>query len=134
MNKTLVGGTSLLPHPDSPGVARNLIDSLEPVLDGAVETMKLMISEVVTNSIRHRVGAKDATIDIAIYSIAGGFRAEVSDYGQRFTRVMNQQVDGQTSGWGLILIESLASRWGVSVDDGTKVWFEVLDPPSLALP
>jgi hypothetical protein len=31
----------------------------------------------------------------------------------------------RASGWGLVLVEELADRWGIDHDPRTRVWFEM---------
>lgn len=55
-------------------------------------------------------------------------RVEVRDRGAGFVpgRLEPQGADG---GYGLLLVDRLASRWGVEAADGTAVWFELALTP-----
>jgi anti-sigma regulatory factor (Ser/Thr protein kinase) len=113
---------------DTPSVARHelerwLPDSLEESDRGA---LRLLVSELVTNSIRH---GGDAEESVALNASIDGatIRVEVRDRGAGFA-VATPVPRGSTSGlggYGLFLVERMASRWGVDTDDGTRVWFEL---------
>jgi signal transduction histidine kinase len=79
------------------------------------------VTELVTNSVRH------TRADSVLLRVLVGRSAvwtEVSDGGQGFD--LDSARDGDRTGWGLFLVERLASRWGVNQDaEGTKVWFEL---------
>jgi hypothetical protein len=53
-------------------------------------------------------------------------RVEVSDCGRGFSppQAPMPRSDG-TGGWGLQLVDRVATRWGVKVEDSTCVWFEL---------
>jgi anti-sigma regulatory factor (Ser/Thr protein kinase) len=54
-----------------------------------------------------------------------GLRAEVSDPGPGFVpRERAGELD-DPGGWGLVLVDRLAERWGVHNDERTSVWFEL---------
>jgi anti-sigma regulatory factor (Ser/Thr protein kinase) len=81
------------------------------------------VTELVTNSVRHaRAREVELRIDVRPRSVF----AEVSDEGPGFEPRPRQEGDDERSGWGLFLIERLASRWGVRrAADKTLVWFEL---------
>jgi two-component sensor histidine kinase len=110
---------SLPPVPESARRARRALVSagLDPDLD---HTVSLLATELVTNSVRHAAVSSDIRVEALL---ADGFaRIEVIDRGSGF----NPEVRHSVNGFGLRLVDKLASRWGVEVeDDGTRVWFEV---------
>jgi two-component sensor histidine kinase len=110
---------SLPPVPESARRARRALvgGGLDPDLD---HTVSLLATELVTNSVRHVLGNDDVRIE-AVF--ADGFaRVEVTDQGQGF----DPEVRHTTGGFGLRLVDKLASRWGVERDEhGNHVWFEV---------
>jgi anti-sigma regulatory factor (Ser/Thr protein kinase) len=119
--------TRLLPcEAGAPGQAREAIGELEPVLgSGLSATVSLLVSEIVTNSIRHAGTAAGDTVELQATVFADRLRVEVSDHGTGFrprTRVPDLD---SASGWGLYLVDQLADRWGVHRDDATRVWFEM---------
>jgi anti-sigma regulatory factor (Ser/Thr protein kinase) len=55
-------------------------------------------------------------------------RIEVSDGGAGFVppkRPAPRLDAEEPGGWGLVLVDRLADRWGVARDEGTSVWFEL---------
>ena len=78
---------------------------------------QLLVSELVTNSVRHG----RAPIDVQVAIDSGGVRIEVADHGAG----VPQDAPGErTCGYGLGLVKAFADRWGVA-DDPTVVWFEL---------
>lgn len=102
--------------------ARHRVDELE--LDAAArEVVVLLVSELVTNSVRH---ARGRSVGLLVEVDEGKARVEVVDAGSGFTPPP-APVPGEPrrSGWGLYLVERFADRWGVSSEGHTRVWFEV---------
>jgi anti-sigma regulatory factor (Ser/Thr protein kinase) len=56
-------------------------------------------------------------------------RVEVTDAGKRFTRASHELPRPGAritiGGYGLYVIDQVASRWGVDRACGTRVWFEI---------
>jgi LytS/YehU family sensor histidine kinase len=77
----------------------------------------------VSNSIRHSTGEPDALIRLRVWMSAEAVRIEAADTGRGFDPMVRPSQSG--SGWGLLLVGRLATRWGVAASDaGTTVWFE----------
>jgi anti-sigma regulatory factor (Ser/Thr protein kinase) len=121
----LDGGLSLrLPgNPDACAQARRALRNLHGDIDPPLmETLRLLVTELVTNSVRH---ARADTVLLRVLVGRRTVRTEVVDGGSGFDP---GEAGGSNDrpGWGLFLVERLAHRWGVSRDgDGTKVWFEL---------
>lgn len=83
----------------------------------------LVMSEVVTNSVRHGGGG---TIRITLTLMRGLLRAQVRDESAELP-IRHQA--GEDGGWGLEVIDLLCSRWGVHEHpgEGKTVWFEMAD-------
>jgi anti-sigma regulatory factor (Ser/Thr protein kinase) len=110
----------------SPGAAakaRRGLASLRGDLDAPLmETLRLLVTELVTNSVRH---TRADTVLLKVLVGNGAVWTEVSDGGHGFELEAGPRDTDQT-GWGLFLVERLAERWGVNRDGGgTKVWFEL---------
>ena len=94
------------------------------------ETAVLLVSELVTNAVRH---ARPGRLAMALSLEAAGawLRIEVHDADPHEPR---QRAPGalDESGYGLLLIEALAGKWGVrQMVTGKAVWAE-LDARQLA--
>ena len=120
---------SFRPAPEATVDARRFVraslrDEPKLLVDDAV----LLADELITNAVRH--SATRDPIDVSITLAATHIRVEVSDSGHGFDPEQLTRRATATSkregGWGLELVASLATRWGVETDAGrTVVWFEI---------
>jgi anti-sigma regulatory factor (Ser/Thr protein kinase) len=84
-----------------------------------LEEITLLVSELVTNGVRHGGQHGPITIDVRVN---GEVRCAVTDHGPG--PAAREEFTGH-GGWGLKLVEKLARRWGiVRSPDATQVWFE----------
>jgi anti-sigma regulatory factor (Ser/Thr protein kinase) len=108
--------------PEARRAIEDLADELSP---RALEDARLLVSELVTNSIRHaglRAGQRvllRARVDGAIV------RIEVENPGRGFELRPRSPDQERGSGWGLFLVGRLADRWGIEGGGSTRVWFEI---------
>lgn len=106
--------------------ARHAVDRFLGVLDeDLLQDLRLMVSEVVTNSVRHAGLAPSDPIELHIAVDKERVRVEVHDPGPGFEPPGEPATMLRDSGWGLYLVDRLADRWGVSTGRRTTVWFEV---------
>jgi anti-sigma regulatory factor (Ser/Thr protein kinase) len=92
------------------------------------DDLRLLVSEVVTNSIRHRDAGAGDWIRLRMLHEDRRVRVEVSNPGSGIS-VERAAKEGSLSesGWGLYLLERMADRWGMtSKPDSTCVWFELV--------
>ncbi len=88
------------------------------------QTLVLLVSEVVSNAVRHSSGPADATIRLLATATPQSVRVAVTDPGEGFTpRPRDPERIGE--GYGLYLLEKAATSWGVESTGGTTVWFEL---------
>jgi anti-sigma regulatory factor (Ser/Thr protein kinase) len=114
---------SLTANASAPSHARRAVDELESDLGERVaEDIRLLVSELVTNSIRHSGTPRNRPIEFALSASPEVIRIEVLDRGS--WRPPSPDPGG-TSGWGLFLVDRLSDRWGVEHDQGTRAWFEI---------
>ena len=118
---------ALEPVPDSIPRARDALETLRPQLgDQRLEDLRLVVSELVTNSVRHANLDADDAIVLRVEARRDVIRVEIHDRGPGFEAVARPASMYQESGWGLYLISQIADRWGVSTDPaGTTVWLEI---------
>ena len=109
--------------PEAAAEARRAIAALRADLDAPlIETLRLLVTELVTNSVRH---TKCDAIELRVAVGSSAVLTEVADDGPAFDPDPESMED-PGGGWGLFLVQRLARRWGVSKDNGTKrVWFEL---------
>jgi anti-sigma regulatory factor (Ser/Thr protein kinase) len=118
---------TLAVSPSAPATVRAAMTRwLRDQVPGEVlENARLLASELVTNSIGHADLPADASLHVAVQLTDGALRVEVRDPGTTGTiapREPDRQLGG---GFGLQLVDLLATRWGVNRTGGTQVWFEV---------
>jgi serine phosphatase RsbU (regulator of sigma subunit) len=122
----------LEPSPDCPADARTALSPLEDALTPRVYSdLRLLVSELVTNSVRHAHLAPGDEIRLRVVVANRLLRVEVSDPGAGFGASIPEPTPSGLGGWGLFLTERLADRWGVDRQSGwTTVWLErEIDPP-----
>jgi anti-sigma regulatory factor (Ser/Thr protein kinase) len=101
------------------GLAR-LRGALDPPL---LETLRLLVTELVTNSVRH---TRAETIVLRVLVGRNAVWTEVTDAGPGLDPAAPGSPARDQNGWGLFLVERLAQRWGVTRNGaGSKVWFEL---------
>ena len=109
--------------PAAAPAARAALSALDGKLDPHVlEDLRLLVTELVSNSIRH---AETASIRLRVAVAGDVVRVEVTDTGRGFIPSPHAPVEGRAGGWGLYLVDRLADRWGVARDGLTRVWFEI---------
>ena len=113
--------------PRAPGSARRALSELRPALgDEVVDPAALLLSELVTNSVRHASLDRDDLIDVRIEATPGQVRVEVADPGSGFTwQPGHARDEASEGGFGMLLLRDLASRWGVEPGVPTRVWFQI---------
>jgi len=110
---------TLPPEPGSVAEARTrVLEAVGPGFD--LDTLRLLVSEVVTNAVRHC----DSGDPVEIHAQWNAeVRVEVTDHGEGFTPVPRTREIDEPGGFGLFLVGRLADRWGVETNDDTRVWF-----------
>ena len=112
------------PEPYSVQAARRvcleLIGRIEPSVR---DRMGLLVSELVSDSVRRLSGRAGALIGIDIQRTDRGIRVRVTDPDDR------PEADGlrplRRHGRSLIVVSALADDWGFGEGPGTEVWFEL---------
>ena len=84
----------------------------------------LLASELVTNAVRHGEVGPEGSLRVEGVRAGPRVTIEVTDPGPGFDMVLPACSD--PGGWGLVLVDQLADRWGVNrTPAGTCVWFEM---------
>jgi len=117
---------ALARDPDSAAEARRALGEVSDHLSQRrLEDAQLLVSELVTNAIRHAGLEEQETIRLVVETDDRGMRVEVSDRGPGFELTEPAPDPSRPSGWGLYLVRELSDRWGIDRDGGTRVWFEL---------
>jgi anti-sigma regulatory factor (Ser/Thr protein kinase) len=113
------------PALETPALARHQLEGWLPpsLAENERGTLRLLVSELVTNSVRH-VSGSDQPVVLRLLIDDRRIRVDVRDGGAGF-RPGKPEPRGADGGFGLFLVERMASRWGVDTGDGTRVWFEL---------
>ena len=112
--------------PDAAHIARSAIAGWLSgrVSDRVLSDAKLLVSELVTNSVRHAGVLPGARVRISAGALDDVVRMEVGDDGDGDVTRRKPSPDG-SSGMGLNLLDAIATRWGVTHVGGTQVWYEL---------
>ena len=119
----------------APGLARRALGELPPPLGVDPADLRLMVSELVTNSVRHAQAAPSERIELDIFEMGAGIHVEVRDPGSGYASVAKalgvirvlprSEETSAEGGFGLLVVADLADRCGARWDGGTVTWFEL---------
>ncbi|HEY5357837.1 MAG TPA: ATP-binding protein [Streptosporangiaceae bacterium] len=115
-------------RPERVAVARAFAAAVLGRQHPANETAVLLLSEPVTNSIRHSAsGLPGRTVTVTVLSRGQVTLVQVTDMGGATVPALQPRACGMAGGGrGLHPVDSLAARWGFEQDGGhTTTWFEL---------
>jgi anti-sigma regulatory factor (Ser/Thr protein kinase) len=105
--------------------ARLALSDLDAHLEASVAfDVRLLVSELVTNSVKHAHVSEDDSITLVVKIDDDVVRVEVRDQGPGFEPPPTAPPDDADEGWGLFLVEQLADEWGVE-RERQAVWFQI---------
>jgi signal transduction histidine kinase len=111
----------LLVSPRAPSQARRwVLERGGDLPRGKLDLLLLLVSELVTNSVRHSGAVPGERVQIALERGDGTIHVDVQDTGPGFDRH-----DVRSGPHGLQVVESGANRWGIERSVPTTVWFEL---------
>ena len=101
-----------------------LLGAAGALLDAARRAeLELVISEVVTNAIRH--GLPGGAILLAVTPKPEFLCVQVTDEGPGLVPTPGAMASDEHGGYGLFIVERLCRRWGITREASrTRVWFE----------
>jgi serine/threonine-protein kinase RsbW len=95
----------------------------QPISPTLIDDVVLVATELVTNAIRHAEPLADGEVTVAWRVDGHEVLVRVTDGGASSRPRVRHPSPRETSGRGLALVETLASRWGVEDAAGaTTVW------------
>ena len=112
---------------ESAATARQAVGELADALpEEVLGDVRLLVSELVTNALRHAGLGDDERIALAVGVTDTAVRVEVIDHGRGFDPATVPTDPEAAEGWGLYLVATLSDRWGAeSAQGATRVWFEL---------
>jgi anti-sigma regulatory factor (Ser/Thr protein kinase) len=111
----------LLVSPRAPSQARRwVVERGSDLPPGKLDLLLLLVSELVTNSVRHSGAVPGERVQIALERGDGTIHVDVQDAGPGF-----DPRDLRPGPHGLKVVESGADRWGIERSGPTTVWFEL---------
>ena len=116
--------TTLAANEDAPRSGREAVSIVGSGIPNALlETARLLASELVSNSVRHGPSGPKAVIGFLVEVGRKRLRVEVSDGSAEGARPRESD---ETGGYGLALVDAMASRWGSRRHgDLNMTWFEI---------
>ena len=117
----------LAPEPEVVMTARHALNQLMDLLSPEkLEDVRLVVSELVTNSIRHAELSSNDRIALTVAVSDGAVRGRVCDPGPGFEASSEPcPRPDLRGGWGLPIVETISDRWGVERNNHACVWFEI---------
>jgi anti-sigma regulatory factor (Ser/Thr protein kinase) len=111
----------------APGAARQVVAHClaRLVASRIVDETQLLASELVTNSVCHGDLDERDSVLVRIYLAAESLRVEIENPGAAGVVALNRPDLQAGRGFGLQLLELVATRWGVARGQSTTVWFEM---------
>ena len=102
-------------------------------LEGALEAklasdLELLVSEVVTNAVRHGGAGRSDDIDVRVEVAEDTVSVSIVDSGNGFrpAQAPKPRSGRDAGGFGLFLLDRLSTRWGIERDEhGFRVWFRL---------
>lgn len=115
--------------PTAPREARASLEGLGMALSPpAMETVRLIVSELIANSVVHSGMKAGEPIHMRVKLSRSAVRIEVIDQGSRPPAVGIDETDHlPEEAPGMYLVAQLADRWGVDMEGRRTLWAEV-DP------
>jgi anti-sigma regulatory factor (Ser/Thr protein kinase) len=95
-----------------------LDERIEPVV---MEDVRLLVSELVTNSVRHARMPETDHVELDVTLADDTLHVQVADTGPGFEPRRRDAETTKPGGWGLFLVEKLSDRWGVARNQLTRV-------------
>jgi anti-sigma regulatory factor (Ser/Thr protein kinase) len=96
------------------------------VIDGTASDAGLIISELISNALRHGTPLPGCTLRASWRLRRGSMEISVSDGGGETVPAVNEPTGWAVGGRGLGIVERLSLRWGVTEASGeTTVWAEL---------
>jgi anti-sigma regulatory factor (Ser/Thr protein kinase) len=115
----------MLARPESVALARDAVRDCIAVPRAVLDDLMLVVSELVTNAVRHAGLAGEDTVLLAVSCLGDSVHVTVTDRGPGFDRARAEaKIPSEHGGWGLDIVTRLSQAWGVIPGAGV-VWADV---------
>jgi anti-sigma regulatory factor (Ser/Thr protein kinase) len=124
---TLVRTLEIAATPEAPTAARRWLDAISELrsLGQVAFDVRLLVTELVANSVRHAELTASDRITVTLELNADRLRVEVRDPGAGFAFPVRPQKLRIEGGRGLQIVAAIAHRWGIERASPIAVWFEI---------
>jgi anti-sigma regulatory factor (Ser/Thr protein kinase) len=112
--------------PGAPSEARKLVSGI-PLGDQARANLELIVSELVTNTVRHGSEPVGGELSVALRRDGERVSGEVCGRGPAFTWAAHDPALEEPGGLGLMIVDRISDRWGIRRNTKVCVWFECED-------
>lgn len=108
--------------------ARAVVRAFQRLVDeDSLQRVELVVSELVTNAVRHGSPPDAREIGLELVIADGRVRGAVSDNGPHFDMPDSRPVDGQVGGFGLLIVDDLTESLVIDrASNGNIVRFSIL--------
>ncbi len=89
------------------------------------EILEALVTELVSNAVAHSERGPKGTVTLHMALAPERIRVEVCDGGVGFGLAELVKPRAEPGGYGLVMVDRAASRWGIAADEGSCVWFEL---------
>ena len=112
--------------PDAAVALRRAVRSLDRYCGKkTADDVELLVTELATNGVKHaQISSDGNTITLDARLDPHVLRVAVRDRGKAFEPELRRE-RSEPGGWGLVLVDGIAHRWGVESEPTTTVWFEL---------
>jgi serine/threonine-protein kinase RsbW len=120
----------------APGAARMVVASLRGRVPASVlDPAQLVVSELVTNSVRHSGASAGASVVVRVQLTDCMVRLEVSDPGCAGVIAPRAPDLRRGGGFGLNIVGTFSERWGLEriAAGGTRVWAQLAYAPAASV-
>nr|WP_246496941.1 ATP-binding protein [Sphaerisporangium rubeum] len=108
-----VASRELPGRPESVALARGFVTERLGKWHPAANDVTLLVSELVTNAVVHSRSRNGGTVTVMIVDRVGHVHVEVTDEGSETAPEIREDLLAE-GGRGLLLVQMIAHRWGVS--------------------
>jgi serine/threonine-protein kinase RsbW len=112
-------------QPTSVATVRQAVRERDELPEAALADLEVVVSELVTNSIRHAGLTNQDTVSMTVIYGERRLRVEVTDQGPGFDRGLIETIrPNADGGFGLSIVSMLSEQWGLDSGQGL-VWAEM---------